>query len=43
MLVYKVNEDSTDPLVFWLMEEWASSKDLVNHCSSTAHAGIAAR
>ena len=43
VLVYKVNEDLMDPLVFWLTEEWASSRDLVNHCSSTNYAGIAAR
>ena len=43
VLVYKVNEDATDPLVFWLTEEWSSLRDLANHCSSTAYAGIAAR
>merc|ERR550525_2251489 len=35
VLVYKVNEDVTDPLVFWLTEEWTSCKDLANHCTST--------
>ena len=43
VLVYKVNEDAMDPLVFWLIEEWSSSSDLANHCSSTTYAGISAR
>ena len=43
VLVYKVNEDARDPLIFWLTEEWSSSRDLTNHCSSTAYSDIAAR
>merc|ERR1712130_140455 len=43
VLVYKVNEDAMDPLVFWLTEEWSSVKDLANHCSSTNYAGISER
>ena len=43
MLVYKLNEDVADPLVFWLTEEWTSCKDLASHCTSTAYAGISAR
>merc|ERR1712037_1041217 len=43
VLVYKGNEDVTDPLIFWLTEEWTSCKDLANHCTSTAYAGISAR
>ena len=38
-----MNEDATDPLVFWLIEEWSSTRDLNNHCSSTAYADISAR
>ena len=41
--MYKVNEDATDPLVFWLIEEWSSTRDLNNHCSSTGYADISAR
>ena len=43
VLVYKLNEDVADPLVFWLTEEWTSCKDLASHCTSTAYAGISAR
>ena len=43
VLVYKVSEDLMDPLAFWLLEEWSSSADLANHCSSDAYRAIAAR
>ena len=43
VLVYKVSEDMVDPLAFWLTEEWRTSGDLANHCSSDAYRDIAAR
>jgi len=42
-MVYKLNEDMLDPLVFWLTEEWASVAALRQHCSSPAYKESGAR
>jgi len=43
VLVYKLNEDVTDSVVFWLTEEWRSVEDLKTHCNSEAYKASGAR
>ena len=35
--LYKMHADYNNPLIFWLIEEWATVKDLKNHCASETY------
>ena len=37
MIWYKMYADYKDPQVFWLVEEWASVEDLMNHVTSKTY------